>query len=458
MDCVIKRSLSFVAKGVVKKLIDDVNTYQHLVTTEDWLLLVDLNEAVKDGRICINQCLGCLEFSITVTMLLKFHAGIIDKNKEYDLIITELCNLFNIPRGCNPITMALDLVASPQYVKSNISSESIADYEKYVDAVKGEISRLASDYFLHEQAKCNDIILSYGHLESRQITAYESISQLDDLELFYVDQNVISKYGNDENFRRQIENFKDKVGCKFVYSPYVIEDGIKMSRVRLAEYFDSIEKLTDGTMLVRSEHGVALAKENIQFTSDRVLLWRNATRAAEDLKVHMMHFHAWGYPHYSRGSPLSARANKDIYEFLDSLRPHIDDRSCDIDFNDYESDRAICRRLYAATIGKSFSLTELIDRSIKYESDAECMRHIEHLCEFLDLINYQTEPLSDLNKIRSSVQDAEHLKIAWKANYFVTNDQRLRNRGKFIYSVLGLTTSFISIKDLKARIVNEYKQ
>jgi hypothetical protein len=458
MDCLIKHSLSFVAKGLVKKLIEDVNTYQYLVTTEDWLLLVDLNEAVKDRRICINQCLGCLEFSRTVTMLLNFLTGIININKEYDLIITELCNLFNIPSEGDPIAMALDFVVSPQYVKSKISGESIAVYEKYVDAVKGEISRLASDYFFHEKEKCHDIIHFYGHLESEQIITYESIDRLDDLELFYVDQNVISKYGNDENFRRQIENFKDKVGCKFVYSPYVIEDGIKMSHVRLAEYFDTIEKLTEGTMLVRSRRGVALAKENIQITSDRVLLWRSATRAAEDLKVHEMHSRPWCYPHYSRGSPLSTRANKDIYEFLDSLRPFIDDESCDIDFNDYESDRAICRRLCAATIEKSFSLTELVDRSIKYEGDAECMRHIEHLCDFLDLINYQTEPLSDLNKIRSSLQDAEHLKTAWKANYFVTDDQKLRARGKFIYSALGLNTKFISIKDLNARIINEYKQ
>ncbi|HBN9817940.1 TPA: hypothetical protein L3924_001382 [Pseudomonas aeruginosa] len=458
MDCLIKHSLSFVIESVVKKLVDDVNGYAHLLTTEDWKLLISLDQAVSDRRICEHQCLGCLEFARTVSMFSNFNRGIFDANKEHVLVVTALRGIFNIPEKCDPITLALDLVVSPEYVKSKIPEKSIPAYEKYVDAVKGEVSRLALDHLLHEQAKCGDTILSHGNLEAEQVTAYEPIDRSDGEELFYVDQNVISKYGNDKNLRRQIENFKCKVGCKFVYSPYVIEDGIKMSRVRLTEYFDLIEELTDSTMLIRSEEDVTLAREDIQVTFDRVLLWRNATRAAEDSKVHKMHFNNWGYPHYSRGSRLSERINKDIHEFLDSLIPYMNDRSCDIDSNDYDSDQALCRRLYAATIQKSFSLQELVDRSIKHKDGAECMRKIEHLCDFLDLINYHTESLSDLNKIRSSLQDTEHLKSAWKADYFVTDDQRLRTRGEFIYSVLGLNTKFISINELKGRIISEFKK
>jgi len=171
-----------------------------------------------------------------------------------------------------------------------------------------------------------------------------------------------------------------------------------------------------------------------------------------------MQFNHWGYPHYSRGSHLSKRVNADIQKFLESLRPYMKDSSRDIDFNDYESDRALCRRLDAATFQKSFSLQELIDHSIEYEGDAECMTHIEDLCDFLDLINYQTESLSDLGKIRSSLQDVEHLKTAWKADYFITDDKKLRKRGEFIYATLRINTKFLTTDDLKTKIITEFKK
>ncbi|EPF2604493.1 TPA: hypothetical protein ACXLW8_000917 [Yersinia enterocolitica] len=458
MNCLIKHSQSFVIESVVKRLIEDVNEYSYLLTTEDWRLLMSLDKSVGERKICNKQCLGCLEFARTVTMLSNFINGILSANKESEALVTELCRIFDIQDDSNPIILALDLVVSPDYVKSKIPEKSLPDYDIYVGKVKGEVNRLALDHFQHEQAKCNDTILAYANLEREQIIAYEPIEMPVGKELFYVDQNVVSKYGRDENFSRQVDNFKSKVDCKFVYSPYVIEDGIKMSRVRLAEYFEAIEALTDNTMLVPTESGVMLAREDIKVTFDRVLLWRNATRAAEDLKVKRMHFNHWGYPHYSRKSRLSDRANKNIDEFLESLRPYLDDSGCDFDFNDYESDQALCQRLNAATIEKSFSLEELIDKSIKHESDAECMTHIEHLCDFFDLINYKTESLSELSKIRSSLQDTEHLKHAWKADYFVTDDNRLRIRGAFIYSVLGLGTKFISIKELKERVVSEFNK
>lgn len=458
MNCLIKHSFSFVIESVVKRLIEDVNDYSYLLTTEDWRLLRKLDKAIGDRKICQDECLGCLEFARMVSMFSNFINGVLSANKESESVVAELCHIFSVPNDSDPIVLALDLVVSPDYVKSKIPEKSIPPYERYVNAVKGEISRLAVDHFYHEQAKCHDAILSHRSLGQEQVISYKPVDVSAGEELFYVDQNVVSKYGSDQSFSRQIENFKKKVSCRFVYSPYVIEDGFKMSRVRLAEYFEAIEALTENTMLVRSESGVMLASEDTKVTFDRVLLWRNATRAAEDLKVQEMHCHHWGYPHYSRGSKLSGRVNRNIDEFLDSLRPYLDDRSSDFDPNDYESDRALCRRLYAATIGKSFSLRALIDRSIKYENDAECISCIGHLCEFLDLINYQTEPLSELSKIRSSLQDTEHLKHAWKAGYFVTDDKRLRTRGAFVYSVLGLGTKFISIKELKERVASEFKE
>lgn len=459
MNCLIKNSLSFVMDSVVKRLIDDVNQYSYLLTTEDWQLLTNLDEAIDRNQTCENDCLGCLKYDLAMQIFHNFASRIRTANDQNKLIIEELCRIFSIPDNSDPISLALDLVFSPDYVKSKISEKLLASYDKYADEVKGTISRLAMDYSHREQAKHHDTILAHANLEQKQVMAYQPVELSNNKELFYVDQNFVSKYESDKNLSRQIENFKGRVACMFVYSPYLIEDGVKKSRVRLAEYFEAIEALTENTMLVQSGEGIMLATEDPQITFNRVLRWREATRAAEDLRIQVMQWNKLAYPHFKKGSTLSKRANENIDDFLESLRPHLDDINYAlISHADDESDRTLCRKLSAVMVEKSFSLHALVNRPIKYESDAECIILIQHLSEFLDLINYETEPLSELRKIRSSLQDTEHLKHAWKTDYFVTDDNKLRKRGAFIYSALGLGTKFMSIKELRDKVAAEFEK
>lgn len=143
MNCLIKHSLSFVIESFVKRLIDDVNEYHHLLTTEDWRLLVNLDQAVGDRQICQNECLGCLEFARMMSMFSNFLNGIVKANKENEGLITELRHIFTIPKELNPIILALDLVVSPSYVKAKIPENLVLPYEEYAAAVNGEVSRLA---------------------------------------------------------------------------------------------------------------------------------------------------------------------------------------------------------------------------------------------------------------------------------------------------------------------------
>lgn len=457
MDCLLKFSLGCTLKNIIQKIIDKNNNYHQLIRTDDWKLAANLDSQIKNRTVCERECLGCLEFYRVTSMFNNLTHSIITANNEHNLLTDHLCKKFNISDVSDPICLALDLTAAPDYVKSRIDTDVIPSYEKYVTTINGAFYSLALDHYNHEKAKCSGTILSQGDLEQRQIISYIPFKIQQHQKAFYLDQNIISKYSNDSNLKKQIKNFKHKTKCQLIYSPYLIEDGIKMSQVRLDEYFSNVEELTDCSMLVRIGGNIRFVKEDIKITSNRVLLWRHATRATEDLKVNKMHFNRWGYPHYARDSHLSKRANENINEFLESLRPHLDNDEHEIASDDFESDHALCRRLYAATIEKSFSLEELVDRSIKFKNDSECIEHIEGLCEFLDLINYQTEPLSAVEKIRSSLQDVEHLKYAWKTDYFVTEDNRLRTRGEFIYSILKLKTEFINLAKFKSLIADEFR-
>ncbi|CRM21998.1 hypothetical protein [Pseudomonas sp. 8 R 14] len=457
MDCLLKLGFSYTLKNIVQKIVDDKSCYSVLVGTDEWRLATHLDSQIQKRVMCERQCLGCLEFVRVASMFTRLTTDIVTANDEHKPLVECICKMFEIDTGVDPVVLALELISAPSYLKSKIHRDLVSDYDKYESAINGAFYSLALDHYMHEQAKCSDTVMSYGDLESKQVVSYFPFEKQVAQKIFYLDQNIISKCSNDSSLRKQVIDFRNKTGCEFVYSPYVIEDGIKMSSIRLSEYFDVVSEITNNSMLANIEGQISLVKEDIGVTSQRVLLWRGATKAAEDQKIYKMHYNHWGYSHYSRQSRISKRVNKDINAFLESLRPHLEEDEHDLDFDDFESEYSICRRLYAATIGKSFSLNDLVNGSIPFESEQECVGHIEDLCEFLDLINYQTESLSEPEKIKSSLQDVEHLKHAWKADYFVTEDNRLRARGEFIYSVLRIKTKFLDAAGFKGQIIAEFK-
>jgi len=55
MNCLIKHSQSFIIESVVKRLIEDVNEYSYLLTTEDWRLLMSLDKSVGERKVG-NKC------------------------------------------------------------------------------------------------------------------------------------------------------------------------------------------------------------------------------------------------------------------------------------------------------------------------------------------------------------------------------------------------------------------
>ena len=104
----------------------------------------------------------------------------------------------------------------------------------------------------------------------------------------------------------------------------------------------------------------------------------------------------------------------------------------------------------------SFGLEELVSGYIKTNNDFDCIDKIDNLCEILDFINFETD--TEEQKIKSSYQDTEHLKHAWKCKYFITNDKKLIKRGKFIYSLLNIDTEFLTISEFKEMMISQYKK
>ncbi|EBO7606760.1 hypothetical protein D0649_16895, partial [Salmonella enterica] len=99
-------------------------------------------------------------------------------------------------------------------------------------------------------------------------------------------------------------------------------------------------------------------------------------------------------------------------------------------------------------ITNQFDLEDMKAGRIRVDKDYDYVEIIERVSKFLDVINYKTERIRDKKKILSSYQDVQHLAHAWKADYFLTNDDRLIERGSYIYGLLGVKTKFIKDNEL----------
>ena len=79
---------------------------------------------------------------------------------------------------------------------------------------------------------------------------------------------------------------------------------------------------------------------------------------------------------------------------------------------------------------------------------------INDLLELFDYINFNTEDIkiSNIKKVYSSYRDNCHITYAYKCNYFLTNDKKLKIRAEIIYKLIGSKTIIMSFKDFQENI------
>ena len=95
----------------------------------------------------------------------------------------------------------------------------------------------------------------------------------------------------------------------------------------------------------------------------------------------------------------------------------------------------------------NFSLEELKSNSIFTKSIYEKLKIVDQLNKFFNIISFQCD--NKEQKIKSNMQDLEHIKVATYANYFVTNDKKLLNRAKVIFKFLDIKTEVLNLEDFK---------
>lgn len=452
MDCTIKLSISYVLKKFIENIIEDINKWHETAYSEEMLLLSRLEKKLQIQEICEKQCMGCLDYILVSKIFLDFKTKIDETNKKYVELISYILRKLDLKNLNASIEIAIHIISNPKYIKKQLEENQIDKYKEYCDEINGIIIGLKLDYYNQRIVELDDIVLQHSHLVKEQKNNAILVNIDSKIETFYIDQNFISKYINDNSFKSEINNIKIKAKYQFIFSPYLIEDGIKMNQVFLKEYFENIDLLTDGISVTRYDAKLAYVKEEVDFIVERILLWLQATKAGENLKFYRSLYNKYAYPDFKRDekNTLVQKINGNIKKFLKEF----DIQSIHSEDNKFE--RTMEKILYWKTVKIGLSFEEIQNLKISFHNDFDKIDKIQKLCDFLDFINYQTD--KEEKKIKSSYQDTEHLKHAWKCKYFITDDKKLIKRGEFIYSILGIETQFLTSNDFKQKMISVYKK
>lgn len=453
IDCTIKLAISYSLKKILEKLVNNIHLWNEIKFSEEIIVFHHLNKQLTNTKICENYCMGCLDYSLVDKIFGDFHTKIEEINEEYNNLLNFFLKEYSLDIK-DPIELALNLIAKPEYLGKKLDDNHLVKYKQYVSNINEIIISLKLSYYNQRITELHDVILNHSHLTQDQKYNAILVNIDSKIETFYIDQNFISKYINEDSFQRQIENIKKKAKYQFVFSPYLIEDGIKMNQVFLKEYFENIDLLTDGISVTRYDDKLAYVKEEVDSIVERILLWLQPTKAGENLKFYWSLYNKHAYPDFKRDekNTLVQKINNDIQLFLKNF----DIES--VDTENFEYERTMEKTLYSHMAGESypFRMEDLQNGYIEIDNDFDCINKIDKLCDFLDFINYKTDKKE--KKIKSSYQDTEHLKHAWKCKYFITDDDKLIKRGKFIYSILRIETQFLTSDDFKNKMISVYKK
>ena len=447
MDCNKKSYSAYLLNIIIEKLVTNTNNWNLLKNSEELQLLNQLDDEITKRGYCENLCKGCLDYYFYNKIILDFIDGIKSINHKYEQIISKILkDIFKLTKDdlLHPLDTLVNMISNQNYIIKFLETNDMSHYKVYCDKFEQLNNNMAVSYYNHKQVELYDEVLNNAPYDATNIR-YSEVDFNDINHIFYIDQNFISKFNNDENLKKQINNIKIKENYKFVFSPYLIEDGIKMNKVFLKEYFEDISILTNNVQVIAIDNNLFYGIEEIENTVDRVILWDKATRAAEQLKVYIKYSNEYTYPLFniSKENKIYQKINNDIHSFFKNI---------------FNEDKNIQSALsgYLLLKSSSFNLAQLQLGIIETTDKNDCINKIQELYQLLDLINFKVD--KEEKKTKSGYQDTEHLKRAWLANYFITDDNNLIERGNFIYKLLNIKTELITSKEFKLLIRNHYKK
>lgn len=371
---------------------------------------------------------------------------------DYDLVIGAWNNLYNSIKEINEeyyqlidaIKIKFELIVSDDFLLIG----TLFNHEKYIAKnIEEKYKKNFNEYI----ARANQIILQYKeallsyHISDLQDRFFDKVDIIDTDDIkyqkislskpsVYIDQNSVAEIIGDQKYKKHFFQASKDNKFAFLYSAYLIEDSINMNPVFLKEFLNELSKLTNNQMVGYLTDGIKFITENPKDTISRVKKYYELTKIFEQTRFIEVVKHYHMYPELRKGKILNNEIIKDMAAFFE---------------NPLKSE---CPGY--SQVENKFSTNDHIANFIKYghlemTTTSDIRETISSLSELFDFINFETEKVcfSNKSKIYSSYRDRQHLEHAYLCDFFITNDSKLRNRGRAIYSFIRASTKTLTVKD-----------
>lgn len=191
-------------------------------------------------------------------------------------------------------------------------------------------------------------------------------------------------------------------------------------------FTDSVKKLiteiTDNVIIgceeISSKMSMNFFNESPDFAYERVKLWLETTQSAEDNQYNQKILDSISYVKNEKVKTF------DTQTMLNYLR---------------NPDEQL------------LSLSNLIGvHGVFVSADQSIPDKIQGLLRILNLLEFRVD--KEKNKVISSFQDDEHLKVAYIADFFVSSDKKLLDRAKVVYEMCNCQTTVCSLDDFLSNL------
>lgn len=429
LNCLYAYNAAICLREAIGTVVENPKNLLNIPDDKYYIAFCEDYKIIDKASLCL-ACEGCLDFEFLTKIWFRYIYELDEICKNEQIFINNLLNKFHVPGELwEKYYFIMALSENKEFLFENYPEIDKDILERVSSSAKTAYLNLCQTYYSNLIADCNDKVLDLFTVLNKRNLNFSDVNVTGQT-IVYFDTNVFSEYVNNRSFYSLVNHSKSKL-YTYVYSPYILEDGIKSDRIHFLHDCNKLVELTDNKTILAIDDTFLIKKEDVFNCAKRVHLFRDYTQAQEEKNVYNKKFYEVIFLPMPNKKQNSEKLNKDFFSFFQN------DVSKNDELEDYM--KAI---LYHAD--NSLDLSDIINSSIKYEN---LQKVVDGLFQFFDYIGYAYD--KDEKTLKSSIQDLEHVKSAIASDIFVTTDEKLYKRATVIYTLLGIKTKVMKKDDFK---------
>lgn len=432
---IIKEAMANILFNKLMESFDDLEGLSRVQNSNEYRILTQLEKLLDqvdtDGKIS-----NCADYDAVVGAWNSLQCevkALCERHENLMSVLTERFKL-NVP---DPFLLFGSLIKHDTRIAHQLDEEEGKQFRDYTNKANNIISKFKTSLLTYQAADLAERFFKEADTIHQNNISYKTISPKG--ATFYLDQNAVARIKEDAQCTRQCLEAQAGNRVAFVYSAYLVEDSINMNPLFLADFIKFLSLLTNSQMIALIDSEPHFVTEEIHRTLSRATKYSVITKYFEKHRFIKTIQHYHDYPELRRGKHLCNEIAKDPADFFR--------RASKTDIAGFD------------VVRSAFSKRQLLHHfiqtgDIRTTSPQEKGELIEDLLDLFDFVSFETESvkLSNAAKICSSYRDNRHLTHACIADYFITDDKRLRARGNVIYSLVGVSTRFMDFKEFRGHL------